>query len=163
MSEFWKDKSLAELSDAEWESLCDGCARCCMVKLQDEDTDEVVYTSIVCNLLDQERCRCTRYPERHELVADCVELSVSRVSEFHWLPKSCAYRTIAEEVGIWRGGTPWSAVIPRRFLLRALQCAVRSSRKLKFARAGTRYDRALGRNVRSLTAFGISNTKRSEH
>ena len=96
MSEFWREKSLAELSDAEWESLCDGCARCCMVKLQDEDTDEVVYTSIVCNLLDQERCRCTRYPQRHELVADCVELSVSRVSEFHWLPKSCAYRTIAE-------------------------------------------------------------------
>ncbi|MEC7139243.1 MAG: hypothetical protein VXW50_09295, partial [Pseudomonadota bacterium] len=62
MSEFWREKSLAELSDAEWESLCDGCARCCMVKLQDEDTDEVVYTSIVCNLLDQERCRCTRYP-----------------------------------------------------------------------------------------------------
>jgi len=96
MSEFWKHKSLAELSDSEWESLCDGCARCCMVKLQDEDTDEVVYTSIVCDLLDQEQCRCTRYPQRHQLVADCVELSVERVSEFHWLPKSCAYRTIAE-------------------------------------------------------------------
>ena len=96
MSEFWKHKSLTELSDSEWESLCDGCARCCMVKLQDEDTDEVVYTSIVCDLLDQQQCRCTRYPQRHQLVADCVELSVARVSEFHWLPKSCAYRTIAE-------------------------------------------------------------------
>lgn len=96
MTEFWKAKSLQELSEAEWESLCDGCARCCMVKLQDEDTDEVVYTSIVCDLLDQHRCRCTRYPERHELVADCVELSVEEVAKFHWLPKSCAYRTIAE-------------------------------------------------------------------
>jgi uncharacterized cysteine cluster protein YcgN (CxxCxxCC family) len=67
-----------------------------MVKLQDEDTDEVVYTSIVCDLLDQQACRCTRYPERHALVTDCVELSVAKVSEFHWLPKSCAYRTIAE-------------------------------------------------------------------
>lgn len=96
MTEFWKAKSLQQLSEAEWESLCDGCARCCMVKLQDEDTDEVVYTSIVCDLLDQQRCRCTRYPQRHELVADCVELSVEKIAEFHWLPKSCAYRTIAE-------------------------------------------------------------------
>ncbi|RPG24987.1 MAG: YcgN family cysteine cluster protein [Gammaproteobacteria bacterium TMED92] len=96
MKEFWKAKSLQQLSEAEWESLCDGCARCCMVKLQDEDTDEVVYTSIVCDLLDQQRCRCTRYPQRHELVADCVELSVEKIAEFHWLPKSCAYRTIAE-------------------------------------------------------------------
>ena len=67
-----------------------------MVKLQDDDTDEVVYTSIVCDLLDQQACRCTRYPERHTLVTDCVELSAEKVSEFHWLPKSCAYRTIAE-------------------------------------------------------------------
>ena len=96
MSQFWQVKALAELSEVEWESLCDGCARCCMVKLQDEDTDEVVYTSIVCDLLDQQTCRCTRYPERHTLVRDCVELSVEKVSEFHWLPKSCAYRTSAE-------------------------------------------------------------------
>ena len=96
MTQFWQAKTLAELTDTEWESLCDGCARCCMVKLQDEDTDEVVYTSIVCDLLDQQACRCTRYPERHALVTDCVELSVAKVSEFHWLPKSCAYRTIAE-------------------------------------------------------------------
>ena len=94
MSQFWQVKALAELSEVEWESLCDGCARCCMVKLQDEETDEVVYTSIVCDLLDQQACRCTRYPERHTLVTDCVELSVEKVSEFHWLPKSCAYRTI---------------------------------------------------------------------
>ena len=96
MTQFWQAKTLAELTDTEWESLCDGCARCCMVKLQDEDTDEVVYTSIVCDLLDQQACRCSRYPERHALVTDCVELSVAKVSEFHWLPKSCAYRTIAE-------------------------------------------------------------------
>ena len=70
MIQFWQAKALDDLTDAEWESLCDGCARCCMVKLQDEDTEEVVYTSIVCNLLDQEACRCTRYPQRHDLVED---------------------------------------------------------------------------------------------
>ena len=127
MSEFWKDKSLAELSDAEWESLCDGCARCCMVKLQDEDTDEVVYTSIVCDLLDQERCRCTRYPERHELVADCVELSAAKVAEFHWLPKSCAYRTVAE--GRDCLVAPLSKWDPETVLLRVLQCEARSLQK----------------------------------
>ncbi len=96
MTEFWKNKSLAEMSKDEWESLCDGCARCCMIKLQDEDTDEVHYTSIVCDLLDQHDCQCTAYPQRHALVKDCVVLTHERVGEFHWLPKSCAYRTLAE-------------------------------------------------------------------
>ena len=96
MTEFWKNKSLAEMSKDEWESLCDGCARCCMIKLQDEDTDEVHYTSIVCDLLDQHDCQYTAYPQRHALVKDCVVLTHERVGEFHWLPKSCAYRTLAE-------------------------------------------------------------------
>ena len=96
MRPFWEEKTLAQMSDAEWESLCDGCARCCMVKLQDEDTEEVFYTSIVCDLLDQDACRCTAYPRRHELVPDCVVLTHQEVDEFHWLPKTCAYRTLAE-------------------------------------------------------------------
>ena len=96
MAAFWESKSLTEMSKDEWESLCDGCARCCMIKLQDEDTDEVHYTSIVCDLLDQHDCQCTAYPQRHALVKDCVVLTHERVGEFHWLPKSCAYRTLAE-------------------------------------------------------------------
>ncbi len=96
MKLFWETKALEDMSCAEWESLCDGCARCCMVKLQDEDTDEVFYTSLVCDLLDQDACRCTRYPERHELVPDCVEFAATEAASFGWLPKSCAYRTLAE-------------------------------------------------------------------
>ena len=96
MTKFWETKSLAQMSQREWESLCDGCARCCMIKLQDEDTDEVHYTSIVCNLLDQDGCQCTAYGQRHARVENCVVLTIDRISDFHWLPKSCAYRTLAE-------------------------------------------------------------------
>ena len=103
MNKFWEHKSLQEMSDAEWESLCDGCARCCMIKLEDEDTQEVHYTALVCDLLDLDACRCTRYPERHELVPDCVVLTPQRAGEFSWLPVSCAYRTLAEgrELAWW--------------------------------------------------------------
>jgi uncharacterized protein len=100
---FWRNRSLADMTEQQWESLCDGCARCCMIKLQDEDTDEVFYTALVCDLLDEDTCRCTRYPQRHQLVPDCVVLTPERASEFHWLPKSCAYRTLAEgrELAWW--------------------------------------------------------------
>jgi uncharacterized cysteine cluster protein YcgN (CxxCxxCC family) len=67
-----------------------------MIKLQDDDTDEVHYTALVCDLLDIDDCRCTRYPERHALVSDCVVLTPQRAKDFHWLPRSCAYRTLAE-------------------------------------------------------------------
>ena len=93
---FWKHKALHQLDQQEWESLCDGCARCCMLKLQDEDTDEVHYTAVVCHLLDLETCQCTRYPERHSLVPDCVVLDAQRSLDFHWLPATCAYRRLAE-------------------------------------------------------------------
>ena len=93
---FWHDKSLAEMSDAEWELLCDGCARCCMIKLEDEDTGEVHYTSLVCDLLDLARCRCTRYPQRHELVPDCIEFDADLAASLRWLPTTCAYRRLAE-------------------------------------------------------------------
>jgi uncharacterized cysteine cluster protein YcgN (CxxCxxCC family) len=96
MAEFWREKTLQQMSQAEWEALCDGCARCCMIKLQDDDTDEVHYTALVCDLLDIEACRCTRYPERHALVPDCVVLTPQRAKDFHWLPRSCAYRSLAE-------------------------------------------------------------------
>jgi len=93
---FWKEKTLEQMTAAEWESLCDGCARCCLIKLQDADTDEVHYTSLVCNLLDLERCRCTRYPARHQLVPDCIQFTPELAATLSWLPDTCAYRLLAE-------------------------------------------------------------------
>jgi uncharacterized cysteine cluster protein YcgN (CxxCxxCC family) len=93
---FWKAKTLEEMTAAEWESLCDGCARCCLIKLQDADTDEVHYTALACNLLDLERCRCTRYPARHELVPDCIQFTPALAATLSWLPDTCAYRLLAE-------------------------------------------------------------------
>ncbi|MCZ6853911.1 MAG: YcgN family cysteine cluster protein [Gammaproteobacteria bacterium] len=92
---FWQHKTLAELNQEEWESLCDGCGRCCMIKIEDADSGEVHYTSLTCRLLDLDTCRCTRYPERHKLVADCVELTPFTAARFDWLPVTCAYRRLA--------------------------------------------------------------------
>lgn len=93
---FWKVKSLEEMSDVEWESLCDGCARCCLVKLEEEDNGKIHYTDLGCTLLDGKTCRCRDYPRRQEKVADCVRLTPQAVRTLTWLPKTCAYRRIAE-------------------------------------------------------------------
>ena len=96
MSRFWEEKSLSEMSREEWESLCDGCARCCLLKLEDEDTDELYYTSVVCRYLDREKCRCSEYSERPRLVPDCLQVTVDNVNDLYWMPQSCAYRLLAE-------------------------------------------------------------------
>ncbi len=96
MEPFWKAKSLAELTKAEWESLCDGCGRCCLHKLEDEDSGEVFFTSVSCRLLDTEQCRCTRYPQRLQYVPDCIVLTPDQLTGSSALPTSCAYRRLAE-------------------------------------------------------------------
>ncbi len=96
MSEFWKIKSLAELSPAEWESLCDGCARCCIIKFEDEDSGRIYTTNVVCELLEIYHCHCTRYDERSTLVPTCLTLTPELIPQLKWMPATCAYRLISE-------------------------------------------------------------------
>lgn len=99
MSEpFWRSKRLSEMTADEWESLCDGCAKCCLQKLADDEDpeDAVYYTELACDLLDAATCRCTDYRHRHERVSHCVWLKPEDLDEFHWLPATCAYRRLAE-------------------------------------------------------------------
>ncbi len=97
MSEiFWKQKTLQQMTDEEWESLCDGCARCCLVKLEDEDTAEVCYTNVSCQLLNTESCRCKNYANRLSLVQECLDIRKMSPAEYQWLPESCAYRRLSE-------------------------------------------------------------------
>jgi len=93
---FWRRKPLARMTTEEWESLCDGCAKCCLIKLEDEDTGQVDYTNIACRLLDLGTCRCTDYPARSRLVPDCIVLTPAKTARFDWLPTTCAYRLISE-------------------------------------------------------------------
>jgi uncharacterized cysteine cluster protein YcgN (CxxCxxCC family) len=97
---FWDSKALDEMSFKEWESLCDGCGRCCLHKLEDIDTGLYFYTNVACRLLDAATCRCSNYLQRRTLVEDCVLLSPSNEAPYQWLPVSCAYRRIAEGKGL---------------------------------------------------------------
>jgi hypothetical protein len=93
---FWTDTPLGEMTRAQWESLCDGCGRCCLHKLQDEDSGATFYTNVACRLLDVDRCRCTRYRDRHRWVADCVRLTRGNLAMLEWMPSTCAYRLLYE-------------------------------------------------------------------
>jgi len=93
---FWKAKSLEEMTPEEWESLCDGCGRCCLNKLEDWDTGEIAWTSVACTLLDEGTCRCRDYTNRTARVPDCVPLTPEAVRRLTWLPPTCAYRLLAE-------------------------------------------------------------------
>ena len=92
MTDWWHDKPLQELSRSQWEALCDGCAKCCLHKLQDEDSGEVFYTKVRCRYLDERICRCTSYANRSVLVPNCIQLRVDELDRLDWLPSTCAYR-----------------------------------------------------------------------
>ena len=93
---FWRRKTLSAMTNEEWESLCDGCAKCCLHKLQYDDTGEIDYTNVACRLLDTTSCRCRKYAIRSMLVPDCVQLKPDVVGGLAWLPKTCAYRLVDE-------------------------------------------------------------------
>jgi uncharacterized cysteine cluster protein YcgN (CxxCxxCC family) len=93
---FWKTKTLEQMSQREWESLCDGCGRCCLNKLEDIDTGETHFTDVGCKLLDTQACRCKDYKNRQRKVPDCVKLTPRGVRRIVWLPPSCAYKLVAE-------------------------------------------------------------------
>jgi uncharacterized cysteine cluster protein YcgN (CxxCxxCC family) len=93
---FWRTKSLEEMTPGEWESLCDGCGRCCLNKLEDWDTGEIAWTDIRCRLLDDQTCRCSDYENRQAEVPDCIGLTPKTVRELTWLPPTCGYRLVAE-------------------------------------------------------------------
>lgn len=93
--QYWKRKSLQEMTAQEWEGLCDGCALCCMHKVEDEETGEIFYTDLACRLLDLDTCRCTDYANRAKKVAECFVLTTDKPHMFAWLPASCAYRRLA--------------------------------------------------------------------
>jgi len=93
---FWQTKTLDEMSEAEWESLCDGCGRCCMNKLEDEDTGNIAFTRVACKLLDTRTCRCSDYANRFAHVPDCLSIKPLDAQKLSWLPDTCAYRLLSE-------------------------------------------------------------------
>ena len=108
---FWKTTGLDQMTPEQWESLCDGCGRCCLHKLRDEETEELSFTSVSCRLLDTQSCRCSRYETRRRWVPDCVSLTPETLREIDWLPPSCAYRRLQEgqDLAWWHplvSGTP---------------------------------------------------------
>ena len=96
MDNFWETKTLEQMSSDEWESLCDGCGLCCLVKIEDEDTAEVFNTSVSCRQLDVEVCRCVDYKNRLTDVSMCLQLSLENLPQLNWLPESCAYKRLYE-------------------------------------------------------------------
>lgn len=97
---FWERKTLAEMTRREWESLCDGCARCCVVKVEDADTGRLRPTALACRLLNLNTCRCRHYRQRHHRVPECLPLDARSLPTFQWLPTTCAYRRIHEGRGL---------------------------------------------------------------
>ena len=126
---FWETRTLDEMSDDQWESLCDGCGRCCLHKLEDEDTGEVFYTRIACRLLDGESARCKNYKDRFQEVPDCLSMRPLNEDKLRWLPMSCAYRRLSEG----RGLAEWHPLVSGRVdSVRAAGIAVTGKTRAEF-------------------------------
>lgn len=97
MKPFWQAKSFAEMTTEEWESLCDGCGKCCLVKLEDDETGEIYYTDVACRFLNHANARCRDYPHRQHNVSTCLTLTPDTTHAYDWLPDTCAYRLLAHE------------------------------------------------------------------
>ncbi len=96
-SRYWEKVPMAKMNKAEWEALCDGCGKCCLNKLEDEDTGEVALTRVACRLLDDATCLCSQYPIRHQFVPECIVLTPKTIQDnLYWLPQTCAYRLVTE-------------------------------------------------------------------
>jgi uncharacterized cysteine cluster protein YcgN (CxxCxxCC family) len=100
---FWKIKKLAEMTSEEWESLCDGCGKCCLHKLEDEDSGKIAFTNVACKLINLNTCQCTHYNDRTRLVMQCLDLKQYNFAQYNWLPSTCAYRLLNEgkELPAW--------------------------------------------------------------
>ncbi|WP_025885099.1 YcgN family cysteine cluster protein [Asaia prunellae] len=96
MLRFWQTTPLSEMSKEQWESLCDGCGKCCLHKLRDDETDEIYFTNVACRLLDLHSCHCSSYETRFRKVPDCVSLTPDILTTIDWLPPSCAYILIRD-------------------------------------------------------------------
>lgn len=107
---FWKTKSMDEMSHKEWESLCDGCGRCCLIKFEYEDTKEVFYTDVACRLLNTKTCRCGNYAERTDYVKDCLVLTPKILPKMNCLPPTCGYRLVQEGKDLY----PWHPLVSGR-------------------------------------------------
>lgn len=94
---FWQRKRLKDMTSSEWESLCDGCGKCCLEKLEDEETGDVYYTDLACPQMDIATCQCKSYGNRQQVVPECTVLTPDTIDQFHWLPSTCAYRILAED------------------------------------------------------------------
>lgn len=106
---FW-ELPLEQLDAQEWEALCDGCGLCCLIKLEDEDNGDIAYTDVACRYMDPEKCRCTVYPQRHQRVPDCVEVTLELARTASWLPATCAYRLRAHGEPL----QPWHPLLSGR-------------------------------------------------
>ncbi|MGE4325041.1 MAG: YcgN family cysteine cluster protein [Pseudodonghicola sp.] len=99
---FWERKPLRQMTDREWEALCDGCGKCCLNKLEDEDTGEVALTCVACRLLDDETCLCAQYEIRHQFVPECIVLRPENIdTHAYWMPQTCAYRLLWEGLPLY--------------------------------------------------------------
>lgn len=102
-NKFWKTLTLEQMNQSQWESLCDGCGKCCLNQLEDEDSGQLVFTDISCKLFDSQSCKCKNYPKRKRFVSDCQVLTPKKVRKLTWLPSTCAYRLVAngEDLPDW--------------------------------------------------------------